>query len=42
MTREQTFDVLRGFLTVVAVLPGETKVSVQFAPTMVGRSIQGP
>jgi len=37
MTREQTFDVLRGFLTVVAVLPGETKVSVQVsAPTMVG------
>ncbi|PIE19018.1 MAG: hypothetical protein CSA66_03255 [Proteobacteria bacterium] len=28
MTREQTFDTLRGYLTVVAVMPGETTVSV--------------
>ncbi len=28
MTREQTFDQLRGYLTVVAVLPGETTVAV--------------
>jgi hypothetical protein len=28
MTREQTFDTLRGYLTVVAVMPGETKVAI--------------
>ena len=38
MTREQTFEQLRGFLSVVAVLPGETTVSVQVtAPTMAGK-----
>lgn len=38
MTREQTFDTLRGYLTVAAVLPGETTVSVQVfdGPTMAG------
>ena len=37
MTREQTFDILRGYLTVVAVMPGETEVSVQVtASTMAG------
>ena len=42
MTREQTFDTLRSFLTVVAVLPGETTVSVQFsAPTMEGKIYPG-
>ncbi|MFT7578600.1 MAG: hypothetical protein ACI9MR_000258 [Myxococcota bacterium] len=29
MTREQTFDILRGYVTVVAVQEGETTVSVQ-------------
>jgi len=37
MTREQTFDTLRGFLTVIAVQPGETQVEVRVtAPTLVG------
>jgi len=37
MTREQTFDELRGFLTVVAVRTGKTTVSVTVtAPTLVG------
>jgi len=31
MTREQTFPTLRGYLTVVAILPGITTVSVQVA-----------
>ncbi len=42
MTREQTFDSLRGFLTVAAVLPGKTTVSVEVtANTMVGVSRPG-
>jgi hypothetical protein len=42
MTREQTFDSLRSFITVVAVLPGETVVSVEVtAPTMVGSIYPG-
>ncbi|MEC9072648.1 MAG: IgGFc-binding protein, partial [Myxococcota bacterium] len=42
MTREQTFDTLRGYLTVVAVLPGETTVSVQVAAsTMAGYIYEG-
>ena len=42
MTREQTFDSLRSFLTVTAVLPGETTVSIQVAgPTMVGSIYPG-
>lgn len=37
MTREQTFDVLRGYLTVVAISAGETKVSIDLtAPTEAG------
>ena len=37
MTREQTFDSLRCYLTVVAVMPGETQVSIDFTgPTMAG------
>ena len=39
MTREQTFDQLRSFLTVVAVRSGETKVTVEItAPTLVGEN----
>lgn len=42
MTREQTFDSLRGYLTVVAVMPGETQVSVDLtAPTMAGQIYPG-
>lgn len=42
MTREQTFDTLRGYLTVVAVMPGETNVTVDFsAPTMSGQIYPG-
>lgn len=38
MTREQTFDTLRSTLTVAAVLPGTTTVSVRVsAPTLPGR-----
>jgi len=33
MAREQSFSILRGFLTVVAVQPGPTKVTVTFAKT---------
>ncbi len=37
MTREQTFDTLRGYLTVAAVMPGTTTVSVEVtAPTEAG------
>ena len=36
LTREQTFDTLRGYLTVVAVLAGETTVSVQVAASTMG------
>jgi IgGFc binding protein len=37
MTREQTFNTLRGYLTVIAVEAGETKVEVRVtAPTLVG------
>jgi hypothetical protein len=38
MTREQTFEILRGFITVVAVMEGETTVSVEVAdgPTLAG------
>lgn len=37
MTREQTFDSLRCYLTVVAVMPGETQVSIDFTgSTMAG------
>jgi hypothetical protein len=37
MTREQTFEQLRGYLTVVAVQPGQTQVSVDVtAPTLAG------
>ena len=32
MTRRQTFDVLKGYLTVVAVLEGETEVTVRLPP----------
>jgi len=39
MTREQTFDNLRGYVTVVAVQAGETQVEVRVtAPTLVGVS----
>jgi hypothetical protein len=39
MTREQTFDELRSFLTVVAVRSGTTKVTVDVtAPTLVGEN----
>jgi len=39
MTREQSFDELRGFLTVVAIRDGETKVTVDFtAPTLAGKN----
>lgn len=38
MTREQTFDVLKGYLTVVAVWPGTTEVFV--TPTV--RTLPGP
>ncbi|TNF31653.1 MAG: hypothetical protein EP329_11990 [Deltaproteobacteria bacterium] len=42
MTREQTFDELRGYLTVIAVMPGETTVSVEVtAPTEAGRMYEG-
>ena len=35
MTREQTFDDLKGFLTVIATFPGETQVTVTVtAPTL--------
>ena len=37
MSREQTYDYLRSFLTVIAVTPGETEVSVDVtAPTLAG------
>jgi hypothetical protein len=37
MTREQTFDSLRCYLTVAAVMPGKTEVSVDLTgPTMAG------
>jgi len=37
MTREQTFDELRSFVTIMAVRAGETKVTVDVtAPTLVG------
>lgn len=40
MTREQTFAELKGFLTVVAVYPGETQVAVTVtAPTLAGNGI---
>jgi hypothetical protein len=39
MTREQTFDQLRSFLTVVAVRSGITKVTIDItAPTLVGEN----
>ena len=39
MTREQTFDQLRSFLTVVAVRTGTTKVTIDLtAPTLVGEN----
>jgi hypothetical protein len=39
MTREQTFDELRSFLTVIAIRTGETTVSVDVtAPTLVGEN----
>jgi hypothetical protein len=42
MTREQTFDTLRCTLTVAAVLPGITSVSVQVsAPTLAGQVYPG-
>ncbi|MCA9516319.1 MAG: IgGFc-binding protein, partial [Myxococcales bacterium] len=42
MTREQTFDVLRGYLTIIAIMPGETNVSVQVtAPTEAGTIYAG-
>jgi hypothetical protein len=42
MTREQTFDTLRCSLTVAAVLPGITTVSVQVsAPTLAGQVYPG-
>jgi hypothetical protein len=40
MTREETFQELRGFLTVVAVYPGETQVTVTVtAPTLADNGI---
>lgn len=33
MSREQSFGILRGFLTVVATQPGQTKVTVTFSET---------
>ncbi len=40
MTREQTFDDLKGFLTVVAIHPGETQVNVTVtAPTLGGSGV---
>lgn len=40
MTREETFQELRGFLTVVAVYPGETQVTVTVtAPTLANNGI---
>lgn len=40
MTREQTFDELRSFLTVVAVRSGETQVTIDVtAPTLVGENV---
>ena len=40
MTREQTFASLRGYVTVLAVRPGETQVSITVtAPTLVGDGI---
>lgn len=42
MTREQTFNELRGYATVVAVLEGETTVAVTVsAPTQAGMAYQG-
>ena len=38
MTRRQTFDRLKGYLTVVAVLPGETEVTVTLPP----RTLENP
>ncbi len=40
MTREQTFQELKGFLTVIATYPGETQVAVTVtAPTLAGGDI---
>jgi len=42
MTREQTFDVLRSYLTVVAIMEGETTVSVEVTgPTEAGLKYAG-
>jgi len=41
MTREQTFQELKGFLTVIAVYPGETQVAVTVtAPTLAQNGIR--
>ncbi len=41
MTREQTFQELKGFLTVIAVYPGETQVAVTVtAPTLAGGDLE--
>lgn len=41
MTREQTFQELKGFLTVIAVYPGETQVAVTVtAPTLADNGIK--
>jgi len=40
MTREQTFQELKGYVTVIAVYPGETQVAVTVtAPTLPGKDI---
>ncbi len=40
MTREQTFDQLRSYLTVVAIRTGQTEVTIDFtAPTLVGEDM---
>ncbi len=42
MTREQTFNELRGYITVVAILEGETTVAVTVtAPTQAGFAYEG-
>jgi len=42
MTREQTFNELRSYLTVVAVMEGETTVSVTVSgPTQAGKAYEG-
>ncbi|MEC8024763.1 MAG: IgGFc-binding protein [Myxococcota bacterium] len=40
MTREQTFEILRSYLTIIAVQPGETQVTVRVtAPTLEGEGL---